>query len=236
MSTGDVDHVERPGDNQNATAARMAREVCRGFRAHDRGRRAEAIEAFSTVDRLQFKHLNTKAAKEAAQAYVDALFRKDEVEFAALQSSVSAGDDGHDESTNGSKSEDTNCPETDSPQAAYNCVDWAPVASKFRERAAIVGMNPAYAKQSTVGWRKHKSGGNYHEHLQRAQMYELRAAIGDQSYPDKPKHGQSGYGPEAARYTLAVELHDMHSENHWQQAVNVMIPYFNRILRGHRDD
>jgi len=33
------------------------------------------------------------------------------------------------------------------------------------------------------------------------------------------------------RYVLAVELHDMHTDAYWEQAKDVMIPYFERILQ-----
>ncbi|MFT4947634.1 MAG: hypothetical protein ACI8TL_001882 [Natronomonas sp.] len=183
----------------------MAEALCRGFRAHDDGRREDAVEAFAVVDRHQFDHLSPAKSREAARAYTDALFRKNQVEFEQLS------------------------PEGLDPDK-INTTDWAPVAAKFRERAAIVGMDPEYARQSTLAWKRHKGGGDYWTPIQRAQLYELRAAIDDPAYPRKPKHGQSGFGPEPARYALGIELHDMHTDHHWEQAMAVMTPYFKRIL------
>jgi hypothetical protein len=69
-----------------------------------------------------------------------------------------------------------------------------------------------------------------------AQTHELRTALGDPSYPRKPSDGRSGHGPEAARYALAVELHDMRTPMCWRQAVSVMTPYFERVLGAVRFD
>lgn len=208
MTTGVPPSRERIASDAKPAAARMAREVCRGFRAHDNGERAAAVDAFATVDTLQFAHLSEKTAQAAAEAYVDALFRKNEVEFAALR-------DGElDEST-------------------VAAADWSPVAAKFRERAALVGMDSTYATASTEGWKQHKAGGDYWTPLQRAQMHELRAAMDDPTYPGKDRYGHSGFGPEPVRYVLGVELHDMHTQRHWAEAERVMTPYFERVLEAH---
>jgi hypothetical protein len=63
-----------------------------------------------------------------------------------------------------------------------------------------------------------------------ALCYEVRAAIQDPNYPRKAGDGEAGFGPEPARYALAVELHDMHSERHWKQNVRNMQRYFEGIL------
>lgn len=208
MTAGVRTDWERSAGDANPVAARMADAVCRGFRAHDNGKREAAVEAFATVDTLQFQHVSESAAHDAAAAYVDALFRKNDVEFAALR-------DG------------------DMDESAVAAADWSPVAAKFRERAAILGMDSTYATASTEGWRQHKAGGDYWTPLQRAQMYELRAAMGDPTYPGKDRYGRSGFGPEPVRYVLGVELHDMHTEAHWAEAKRVMTPYYERILEAH---
>lgn len=186
----------------------MAEQVCRGFQAHDRKDREAAVEAFGTVDALQFPHVDRETARHAAVAYVDALWAKDEVEVAHM-------DDG----------------EID--RDALHEADWTPVQEKFRERASIVGMDPRYAELSTKAWRNHKTGRDYWTPIARAQVIELRVAMGDDEYPHKPRYGQSGFGPEAVRYALAVELHDMHTKDHWQQAREVMEPYYEAILAAH---
>jgi len=199
------------GPDMRERAREMASALCRGFVAHDDGDRAEAIEAFSTVDRHQFAHLDEERAREASVAYVDALFAKDDVELEHLR--------------NG-----------DLDAESLDATDWGPVLRQFRIRAATAGIDPEYARASATAWRRHKTGGDYWTPMQRAQMLELRAALADPSYPGKPKYGQSGFGPEPVRYVAGVELHDMHSESHWEQAITVMTPYFERILRGHDDE
>jgi hypothetical protein len=198
-------------DDVTERAAALARAVCRGFRAHDRGDRQAAIDAFRTVDSAQFPRLSETEAREAATAYVNALFEKDNVELGHLASGA-----------------------FDTGRLAD--ADWSSVSTQFRVRASLVGMDPEYAADSTLGWKRHKVGGDYWTPLQRAQMYELRAALEDPSYPQKPKDGRSGFGPEPMRYVTAVELHDMHTEEHWRQAERVMTPYFERILRSHADE
>ena len=65
---------------------------------------------------------------------------------------------------------------------------------------------------------------------------QLQVALQDQTYPAKPKEGQSGPGPEALRYALAVELHDMHTARHWEQAEEAMVPYFERVVSHHYNE
>ncbi len=191
-----------------AIARRMAEELCRGFKYHDNRRRKEAVEAFAAVDTRQFRHVSEETAREASVAYVDALWAKDEVEQSCMV-------DG----------------EID--EQALDRADWSDVRSAFARRASLLDMNPQYADQSTIGWRRHKTGGDYWTPLKRAQTYEIRAALQNPEYPAKPRYGQSGFGPEASRYELGVELHDTRQ---WEQAVDVMVPYFERILRGRRND
>jgi hypothetical protein len=190
---------------------RMAKETCLGFREHDRGNRKKAITHFAFVDRLQFAHLDETEAQQAATAYVNALFAKDDVEIKHLR--------------NGRLDKN-----------GLRNADWSPVKTQFRIRASVVGMDPSYAEYSTKGWRRHKVGDDYWEPLLKAQQHELRAALQDCTYPRKPKDGQSGFGPESMRYVLAVELHDMHTDAYWEQAKDVMIPYFERILRGQSNE
>lgn len=190
------------------TAAHMAEQICLGFQAHDRRERETAVEAFATVDALQFPHLDQDTARHAAVAYVDALWAKDDLEVEHMADGEIDPD-------------------------ALRTADWTPVREKFRERASIVGMDPRYAELSTTAWRNHKTGEDYWTPIQHAQLFELRAATGEEEYPHKPRYGQAGYGPEAHRYALAVELHDMHTRAHWKQAATVMQPYYERILEAH---
>lgn len=206
MSKRDTD-----GRRVETTAAYVAEQICLGFQYHDRNEREKAIEAFSVVDRHQFRHIGEREAKRASEAYVDALWAKDAVE------------DEHKEG--GELNRET-----------LAKADWSGVEDAFAERADIAGIDSRYAKRSTIGWRNHKTGNDYWTPIQEAQVYELRAALQDADYPDKPKYGQAGCGPEAMRYALAVELHDMHSEAHWEQATQVMQPYFELILSAHRDE
>jgi hypothetical protein len=203
--------VNRGEDAVSTTAAYMAEQLCRGFRAHDDRERERSIEAFFEVDRCQFAHLDDEAARAAATAYVEALWAKDALEAECL------GDDG----------------DLD-PEAAARA-DWTPIEDSFRDRATVVGMNSSYARDSTAAWRRHKTSEDYWTPFLRAQAAELRAAIGDPEYPHKPKEGLSGYGPEPVRYVLGVELHDMHTETHWRQAVAALTPYYAFVLDSHRE-
>lgn len=189
----------------------MARRICQGFLAHDRGDREGALEAFEFVDMLQFQHGDPTDIHLAADAFVDALWAKDDLELRYMR--------------NGTLNEE-----------GLADADWSPVRKKFRERAAALGIEQEYAKLKTEAWRRHKTGGDYWTLFQRAQLFELRAALQDPTYPRKPKEGQSGAGPEALRYALAVELHDMHTSRHWEQAEEAMIPYFEHVMTHHTNE
>lgn len=184
----------------------LSTQLCRGFQRHDERDRAGAVDAFAAVDEFQFQHVSAATARAAAEAYVDALWAKDDVEDACRDAEG----------------------QIDSEELAD--ADWSAVESAFAERAELVGMDPRYAEAMTTGWRRHKVGGDYWTAHMEAQCYELRAAVQEPAYPDKPRHGQSGYGPEATRYLLGVELHDTRQ---WRQAQAVMVPYFERIAAAH---
>jgi hypothetical protein len=186
----------------------MAEQICKGFKAHDDREREASIEAFAETDVRQFAHLDRETAREAAVAYVDALWAKDAVE-------------------------NTTMADGELDREAIADADWGPVESAFRRRAELVGMDHRYAIQSTLAWRNHKCGRDYWTPMRWAQIFELRAALQDPDYPDKPEYGQSGHGPEPARYAVAVELHDMHSRDHWEQATETMQPYFEKVLDAH---
>ncbi|QSG11726.1 Uncharacterized protein HSBGL_1304 [Halapricum desulfuricans] len=184
-------------------ARQMAEQLALGFKFHDERKRERAVEAFAFVDVRQFSHVSDATARDASVAYVDALWAKDDLEQSCMHDGRIDPD-------------------------ALDEADWSDVRSAFARRASLVGMDPRYADQSTLAWRRHKTGGDYWTPIKRAQTYELRAALQEPDYPSKPRHGQSGFGPEAARYELGVELHDTRQ---WEQASEVMIPYFERILR-----
>lgn len=185
----------------------IATQLGLGFVAHDRRQREEAVEAFAAVDRFQFQHVSAEVAREAATAYVDALWAKDAVENACRTG------DGFD-------------------REALDAADWTPVREAFARRASLVGVDPEYAELSTVAWRRHKTGGDYWTPMQKAQMYELRAALQDPDYPNKPRDGTSGFGPEPARYALGVELHDT---RRYEEGVETMTPYFERVAAAHEN-
>jgi hypothetical protein len=186
----------------------MADQLCQGFIHHDRREREAAVDAFAAVDTLQFAHVDAATAREAAAGYVDALWAKDAVEDACRV-------DG----------------DIDPDRLAE--ADWSAVEAGFRRRASAAGIDPEYARLTTDAWREHKCGGNYWTPMMHAQMLELRAALQDPTYPDKPRHGQGGFGPEPARYALGNELHDTRQ---WEQAREVMTPYFERIVEEHADE
>lgn len=210
-----VDRAEGAVDcddtDRSASSESVATRLCEGFRHHDERRREAAIDAFTVVDAYQFAHVDRSTARRAATAYVDALWAKDAVE---------------DRHRNG-EAEDA------IDREALADADWSAVESALAERAALVGIDPEYAALTTEGWRRHKVGGDYWTPHLRAQELELQAAIQDPDYPGKPRHGGSGAGPEATRYLLGVELHDC---RRWEEARDVMVPYFERIVRSRGGD
>jgi hypothetical protein len=194
-----------------ATAREMSLGLAHVFRAHDEGDREKALEACRRVDELQFRHVDSENAELASEAFIDALWAKDNVELGCL--------------SNG---------ELD-PERIRNA-DYSGVASHLRRRALLVGADQRYAAEKVEAWRQHKAGGDYWTPYQRAQLYEFRAAIQDPEYPRKSRGGQAGPGPEPMRYVLASELHDMNTKHHWEQGVELLVPYFERILMEHDDD
>lgn len=199
---------QKQGDLEAPDATQLAMQLGLGFVYHDKRKREAAIDAFAAVDTFQFQHVSKETAREASAAYVDALWEKDDVEDACRVDGEIDPD-------------------------ALDEADWTPVKRAFERRASLVGIDPTYAELTTVAWRRHKTGGDYWTPMKQAQMYELQAALQDFSYPDKPRDGQSGAGPEATRYVLGVELHDM---RRFEEGVEAMAPYFERIARGHRNE
>jgi len=201
----------KANDDPVGRAARhMARELCAGFRYHDRGDRAAAVESFAEVDRRQFARVDGEAARRAAAAYVRALWAKDDLEEEHMEDGRIDPDSIRDG-------------------------DWGAVHAALIDRADAVGMDRAYATATTHAWRSHKANGDYWTPTLRAQLIEFRAATGDDDYPRKPSDGRQGFGAAPVRYLLGVELHDLHGDEHWAEAVRVMEPYYARILRAHGD-
>lgn len=196
--------VQGQHDTEDRDASQIAMHLGMGFVHHDRGEREQAVEAFAAVDTFQFTHVSEATARRAATAYVDALWEKDALEAAATVDGTL-------------------------DKAALDLADWEPVRSAFERRASLVGTDPRYAELSTVAWRRHKTGGDYWTPMQKAQLYELRTALQDPEYPRKPREGQSGFGPEPARYVLGVELHDM---RRYDEGIDALAPYFERIASG----
>lgn len=186
----------------------IAMQIGLGMVYHDERKRQQSIDAFAEVDQFQFQHVSQETAREAAIAYVDALWEKDDIEDACRI-------DG------------------EFDLEALDAADWSPVREAFERRASLVGIDPEYAKLSTVAWRRHKTGGDYWTPFLKAQTLELRAALQDPDYPHKPRSGQSGFGPEATRYVLGVELHDV---RRFEEGIEAMTPYFDRIARGHSEE
>lgn len=193
--------------SSDSMASYMADQLCKGFIYHDQRKREEAIEAFTAVDILQFAHLDEDEARRAAVGYVDALWIKDDIEETCR--------------VNG---------ELDPDKIA--AADWSDMTAAFERRAETAGIDRQYAELTTEAWIKHKTGGNYWTPMMHAQMLELRAALQDPTYPNKPRHGQGSFGPEPTRYILGNELHDTRQ---WGQAREVMTPYFQRIIEEHNE-
>lgn len=204
---GRQDYRGRNGIDRDARY--LAEQYCSGFQLHDRRQHDDAVEAFYAVDRNQFDDLTDEEARETAIAYVDALWAKDEIE-------KRHSNDG-----------------TIDPDEIVDA-DYTPVREPLDRRASVVGMDDAYARETAVAWQNHKSGHDYWTPFLEAQTIELRAALGEEAYPDKPRGGQSGYGSLACRYLVGVELHDMHTSSAWEEAIRVMTPYYRQILKAHR--
>jgi len=192
-------------------AGYMAEQLCHGFKHHDERDRAACIEAFFEVDRRQFAWLGDDRAREAAVAYVDSLWAKDAVEEPYVDGRRLVDPEGLD------------------------TADWSPVREALARRADVLDIDERYAEETTVAWRRHKTGGDYWTPTLSAQRYELRAAFRDPTYPDKTGFGRSGFGPLPARYLVGIECHDAHTDARWKEAVEVMTPYFGDILAAQGD-
>jgi hypothetical protein len=200
----DVDAGSFAEADESTLAAFMAEQTCLGLIHHDRREYENALAAFANVDRHQFADLSEEEARDAARAMADALWRKDEVEESYVDGA------------------------TVDPALAE--ADWSPVEDALCRRAEIVGMSEEYAERTVEAWLNHKVGGDYWTPTLIAQRLEIDAAMGGR--PEKPKYGRSGHGHLAARYLVGLELHDMHTEDHWRQAVEVMTAYYDGILAG----
>lgn len=200
-----------PARHEPQRARRVATRLCEGFVAHDRRDGDACFEAFRAVDEAQFPHLSEREVDRAAAAFVAALWEKDAVERPYVE-----GDQVTD-------------------PAGLDDADWQRVRQWLERRAVAVGMDEAYAHETTTAWRRHKTGGDYWTPTMAAQRRELAAALGT-GYPDKPRFGEDGFGHLPTRYLTAVELHDMRSDTHWEAAVDVMTGYFSFLFDRQEGD
>lgn len=198
-----VTEQDRDGADEPRT---IARRLCEGYALHDERDREGAIDAMAAVDRAQFDHLTAAEARAAAEGLVDSLWAKDEIEEPYV--------------TNGRVEDVDGLAEA----------DWERVEEPLRRRARIVGMDEAYARLTTEGWRRHKVGGDYSTPIMEAQRIQVGAALGTGAYPEKRRAGRSGYGELPARYLVAVELHDTRTRQARERIVAVMTPYFETLL------
>lgn len=203
MNDSTPDYATTPHDE---TARKLAENLCEGFVAHDERDRDRALAAFIALDRGQFPHLGEIEIRRTAGAFVDALWEKDAIESPHIVGRELKDPDG------------------------LADADWDRVYTPLERRAEIVGMHPEYAVRTTESWKQHKLGGDYWTPILIAQNHEIGAAIGDLS-SETAAFGRSGYSHLAARYLVGVELHDMHSDPHWGQALELMTAYFAEILR-----
>lgn len=204
----DIDTDSFGDADESKLAEFMAEQTCLGFIYHDRREYEATISAFYHVDRHQFAHLSNEEAYEAARALTDAFWAKDDVEDGYIDGA-----------------------EVD---PALDDADWGSVEEALARRAEIVGIDAEYAPKTTEAWRNHKTGGDYWTPTMVAQSHEIAAAIG--SVQQKPKYGRSGYGHLTARYLVGLELHDMHTEHHWEEAAGVMAVYYGEILGAQEED
>jgi hypothetical protein len=204
MSEPSPAQAQRPQLPQDIerSASYMAEELCNGFIYHDQRQYEESVTAFTAVDIVQFNHISEQRAQEAAIGYVDALWRKDEVEESCR--------------VNGTLDADK-----------LRAADWSAVEAAFERRADAACIDSRYAELTTEAWINHKTEQDYWSPMMEAQMLEFRAAIQQPAYPGKPRHGQAGFGPEPSRYALGNELHDT---RRWEEAREVMTPYFQQVL------
>jgi hypothetical protein len=206
--------AESPGGatRREDRARDAAANLCQGFVEHDRRNGGACREAFAAVDRAQFPHLTDAAASRAGGAYAAALWEKDAVEAGHVEGDTVVDRDG------------------------LAAADWSRVRGWLERRADVVGMDRAYASETTTAWKRHKVGGDYWTPTMAAQRIELTAAVGDGGYPSKPRFGTDGFGHLATRYLTGVELHDMRSDTHWEAAVSEMTTYFAELFaRQERD-
>lgn len=194
--------------SRTETAEYLAERFCDGLAAVDDRDRDRATDAFMEVDRGQFRHLDRHEAREAAVAYVDALWEKNHVERAATVGG-----------------------EVDPARVGSAALD--PVRSAFERRQQVVGLDERYATAHTTAWRNHLTGGDYWTPHMRAMCYEVRAATRDPDYPRKPSDGHAGFGPEPARYALAIDLHETGADRHRRENRRNMRRYFEAILAAH---
>ena len=190
-----------------------AQALVTGFVAHDNRNREQAIEAFQTVDDFQFPFLSNQATTDAANAYVDALWAKDDVE---------------DEARRGDGVLDP---------AELATVSYRAVERAFERRARVTGADSQYAVHKKQAWRQHKLGGDYWTPVLHGHRAELRAILRDDDYPHKNRHGLPGFGSLPVLYLFGVELHDTVNthgeidEKAYSFGIDVVTAYFQRIRR-----
>jgi hypothetical protein len=114
---------------------------------------------------------------------------------------------------------------------------WQPVRNQLERRASVLDINEDYAKYTTRAWMQHKTGGDYWTPFLQAQREVMRAATGISHYPPDPESdAPHGFGPGPAMYLLAVETHDMHTEEAWREAYEAMKLYFHHAERLRNND
>lgn len=203
-----ISNTRSSSQQHRPLAEKMAASLHRGYACHDAGDRSGAIDAFAFLDKHQFDHVADSTAHQAATTLVDALWAKDTIE----SEHVAGG-------------------QVTDPEGLIR-EDWQHVEDRLQERATLVDIDSRYARAMTIGWKRHKIGGDYTTPILQAKSAELQAALGAADYPEKRRAGQSGFGELPARYLVAVELHDSERGEGGSAVCEVMTPYYEFVLES----
>jgi hypothetical protein len=113
---------------------------------------------------------------------------------------------------------------------------WKPVHDAFVRRSSVLGIGADYAKNNTLAWRFHKTGGPYWEYFIKAQRAVFHEVTGDYPPDDERSDAPHGYGAGPSLYLTAVDLHDEHTKEAWREAHEAMKLYFHHAERLRNND
>lgn len=192
----------------NISPRKLASIECMAFKLQDEKKYDLSAKFFYKIYREIFNDISANDSMLAAKYYVEALKIKDIIDQEYLDVE--------------SRSRDSR---------------WSDVENAFKNFCKKLKINSQFAVHNTLCWKNHKICGDYiSEGISAQKIFVKRLLQNNKKWYEKKKDGLNGPGPLPFLYLVAVEAHDLHTNQAWELVEDVMTLYYKIILDGRTEN